>query len=54
MANSFKCGNFVSPERKSQGLQEPDNQIFGLNAAVSATGNSLTVSVVTCNMYYRQ
>lgn len=31
---------FVFSERKSQGLQEPDNKIFGFNASVSATGNS--------------
>lgn len=34
---------FLFSERKSQGFQEPDNQILGGNAAVATTGNLLTI-----------
>lgn len=40
---------FVLSERKSQGLQEPDNQIFGSNAAVSTTGK--TISSITQHVH---
>lgn len=41
----------VFSERKSQGLQEPDNQIFGGNAAVSTTGNHETISNIMQVLY---
>lgn len=41
----------VFSERKSQGLQEPDNQVFGGNAAVSTTGNHSTITRITFSMH---
>lgn len=44
---------FVFTERKGQGLQEPDNQILGCNAAVSTTGNYSTKQSVLFSFFFK-